>query len=160
MSTPDDASVLSQADIDALLAFSAQDREPLPPPPPPPPQPATSPKRRASPGAAELLDFAGPSSNRYAEGDLVERIQRLEEALEQILSAVRLLQADVEVSGRDVDSLTRRLGGIPEHLKASLGYRIREVFRCDTCGNSGFVAGRVMCTGCRREMWWGWWPKK
>ena len=94
---------------------------------------------------------------------LITRIERLEAALSKIEhseSTIKLLQAQLDAVSKESSALAAQLGGIPQHLQATVGYRVREVFRCDTCGTTGNVAGRIICTKCRRESWWGWWPKK
>jgi ParB/RepB/Spo0J family partition protein len=36
--------------------------------------------------------------------------------------------------------------------------KVREDFKCG-CGAKGEVAVHIKCTKCRKETWWGWWPK-
>ncbi|MGQ9572105.1 MAG: HD-GYP domain-containing protein [Dehalococcoidia bacterium] len=95
--------------------------------------------------------------------DVIQRIEKLEEALsrlEQCESTARLLQADVDALAKRLEVVGRRLNGIPEHLQSTVGYRLRDVFECEACGSKGMVAARIICTECRGESWWGWWPKK
>jgi hypothetical protein len=93
--------------------------------------------------------------------DLLRRIEKLEAALtraEEDVAASRLLEANVRALVQEVRAVGSRVDRIAQALSGSIGYRMRDVFECDACGSKGNVAGRIVCTSCRRESWWGWWP--
>lgn len=153
MTEGDENRVLSQEDIDALVSAAASGGpEPQPAAPaPPPPSPSGTPQ--ASPPPAPAGDLA----------EIVRRLERLEEALSGPGGAgsnLRRLQAYIDTFGRDLQALNQRLDALTRHLAATLGYRLRESFRCRSCGAQGQVAARVKCTYCDKEIWWGWWPKE
>jgi len=163
MSPPGDNPTLSQEDIEALISESFHEPEPLPgqapaqvPQTPQASQPAP-PRVRA-----EATTAGRPITGSDLTG-LIERIDRLEKALSRIEGseqAIRLLQAHVDIVSKESSALVAQLGDIPQHMRGTMGYRLREVFGCGSCGAKGTVASRIMCTSCHKESWWGWWPKK
>src|SRR3990172_8443875 len=128
-------------------------------------QPPSSASASAHPvaghGEAHAKAAAGASSGKaVADGydviaDLLKRIERREGSD----TAGRLLEAYVETMSKELRTLSARVDRLAQNLSGTVGYRLRETFQCDSCGAKGHVAGRIVCTGCQKESWWGWWPE-
>jgi outer membrane biosynthesis protein TonB len=149
-----DENVLSQADIDALLAAA-------PPPKPSPakveavyeepeeipkplPKVVTKPKPRAPVEPVETIaPHPAPVSTyvpRKEKGSSNE-VEYLNSKMTDLTN--RLARAEITIS-----ELNQTIKGLSQS------------FRCDACNSQGFVAFYVKCTDCGKGKWWGWWPKK
>ena len=53
--------------------------------------------------------------------------------------------------------VTRELEAITSNLGSSIGYRAKEVFKCNSCQSEGRVAS-IFSTQCGQDRWVGWWP--
>jgi len=125
----------------------------------PPPSGAASAHPVAADGEAHAK-AAASSPKPLADGydviaDLLKRIERREGSD----TAGRLLEAYVETMSKELRTLSARVDRLAQNLSGTVGYRLRETFQCDSCGAKGHVAGRIVCTGCQKESWWGWWPE-
>ncbi len=166
-----DNTVLSQADIDALLGGNvAEEGEQTPsviphsppaadPPAPlapavveaPPPPAATPPPTPTPPSPAAAVPprrVAKPKAKAAAKASagLAARVKKL-----QVRSA-RL--------ERTVARLEARLANLSQQLERSFGASASRHFTCESCGAHGNVATPVRCTHCGAETLWGWWPKQ
>ncbi len=176
----DDEKVLSQSDIDAMLATLPEDAPPVStstakeaepeqyPVPEPPAAPAPS-------GTAPSKVDGGPVSAGIADSlqatlaDVVKRLSKIEnvmERLEQLEKKVAQISADSGKSPQNqqalenVKELEEQIEEISDNLRSSLGYGVRKIFRCKYCKSKGLVALHVKCTDCGEETWLGWWPKE
>lgn len=52
-----------------------------------------------------------------------------------------------------------RLDDVEDKLVGNPLWGARDI-TCDGCGSKGLVAIKIMCTKCRRETYFGWWPEK
>ena len=52
-----------------------------------------------------------------------------------------------------VDDVENKLSGDP---LSGAEYR----FTCNNCGSEGWIAAKIMCTKCKHETYWGWFPKE
>ena len=84
----------------------------------------------------ELSEMSLPSSEI---NEIKEKLHELEEKIAEL--------------DDDIDSL---YGSLESINSAACEYR----WECPYCGEKGYVALRVKCGACGREMWWGWWKKK
>ncbi len=106
--------------------------------------------------AAASASSAKPLADGYdVIADLLQRIERREGSD----TAGTLLEAYVETMSKELRMLSARVDRLAQNLSATVGYRLRETYQCDSCGAKGHVAGRIVCTGCQKESWWGWWPE-
>jgi len=141
-----DEKVLSQADIDAILAKSAQrpaaavatsQQQNVPVN-----KPKITPKVRAIPQKTEV---AQPLNSAPQKAPLRAASP----------SEVELLRATVA----DLRNRLERIEAtVMKSQKASCD--IKKMFHCDSCNSQGMVALYTKCTNCGKENWWGWWPKK
>ena len=145
MSDDGENAVLTQDDIDALIAQrSPSDDAPAQGPAP------DSPPASGSQPTAQIIP-AVPGGEELAK--LAPRVAKLEKALTQP-------GADVQALAQQVRALSARLEEILQHLPNTLGYGARSSFQCGGCGAQGYVASRVMCTHCNTETHIGWWPQQ
>ena len=181
-----DNKVLSQEEIDAMLSGGSSDGDdssdetepaapdvaeapvaaakpatpavaPAPAPSAPPPLPAAA--------VPALPDETREMLNRVSErldtlGAAMERIAQLERGLTETNSAMRLLHQDMQTMAGQGQLVSSRVEGILSNLKATLGYRAKNIYVCASCQTKGDVAAQVKCTHCGKENWWGWWPSK
>ena len=129
--------VLSQNEIDAMLAGTSAPTPAVAEPPPavaPPPVqqivqsiPASAPPEVASPVV--------PSG-----GDTAQ------------------LQQQVQALTAQLQALTEKVDGIISGLQATVGFNAQGTFTCNSCKSLGLVAARLTCTSCGTEDWWGWFP--
>lgn len=75
-------------------------------------------------------------------------LESLESKIQQLESRVEALEA----LGAELEDIETSINGTP-----ALG--LKHHFQCD-CGASGYVALRIKCTKCGREVWWGWYPEQ
>ena len=130
--------VLSQNEIDAMLAGV-----PAPPPavaePEPPPQvpvPSAQVQQTVqSIPASPLPDGVSPGN-----GDTAQ------------------LQKQVQELTAQLQELTSKVDGIISGLQATVGFNAQGTFTCKSCNSLGLVAARMTCTSCGTEDWWGWFP--
>jgi len=52
-----------------------------------------------------------------------------------------------------LDDVENKLSGDP---LSGAEYR----FTCNNCGSEGWIAAKIMCTKCKHEAYWGWFPKE
>lgn len=167
-----DNRVLTQADIDAMLsaqseaAAEQQQEEPEPP---------VLVVRQEASAPAELTDNASSPEDL---GSILSTIANITERLEKIEGVAgkvsqlekAMSQMSATASGpkgqasqqtvEQLQALSNRVEEVWGHLKDTLGYRAKQTFTCDRCGQHGTVATPIKCTNCGKQNWWGWWPKK
>jgi hypothetical protein len=72
-------------------------------------------------------------------------------------------QNEIEVLRATVTALATRLAHLENQvMKSDKSFRcdIKSNFRCNSCKSHGRVAMYLKCTSCGEEQWVGWWPKK
>lgn len=175
----DDEKVLSQADVDALVALvpdtprppAAAGPEPVAAEPPPPPEiretvaPDRTDYEPAVPQAAPPGELA---ALQKTVADLSGKVNRLTGAVQRLnLLEERIDQ--LELSGRqpphEIQPLKEEIIGISSQLRdLSLNTKnkwdLHEEFQCEKCKSKRTVAFLVKCTSCGSERWFGWWPPK
>ena len=134
----DNDKVLSQNEIDAMLAGGPTEpaaAEPAPAPEAPPPvtqavqtAPASPPPGQAAPG----VSIGG------------EGVEQLQQQVQQLTAQLQELNGQVD--------------GILSGLQATVGFNAQGSFTCKSCTAHGLVAARMTCTSCGVEDWWGWFP--
>ena len=152
MSPDEENAVLSQEDIDAMLASSSDIGS----------ETQASVEAEAAQSAAEAptASDAGaapaPSADGAVPSDIVQRLEKLEAAVSSIGSG----GGDSAKLEKQLKALTSQLDEIRKHLPNTLGYGIHETFQCGTCNTKGLLAGRVICTQCGTDTFVGWYPQK
>ena len=174
-----DEKVMSQADIDAMVAV-APEREAAPEEPAPAAakvEAAPTAKAKAAPANStsgeERQAPAAPAEDESVQSmvaDLAQRVAQMEAAmgkLEELQKTVSDANAILRKQPQDFQSVIDELQEvsdqveeISEKLRNTPVYDMREVFQCNVCDSHGLCAIRVKCTECGRENWWGWWPKQ
>ncbi len=145
--------VLSQAEIDAMLASSSR-----PQAAPPEAAPAEAAPPEAAPPQAAPAEVAG----------LLDRLDRLEEAVIQVgrqsskatdaTDSVTSLRRDLEDLFDRLHKVSSKVDIIEDDLEGTIGYRVKDKFVCKECHSEGLVATRLMCTNCGKKVWRGWYP--
>ena len=166
------AMVMSQADIDALIAGQAPaGEEDASPAEDDDPSAATE-----GPGAAEEQPAeadAAPAVRSWSAsattetdklsirmGEVESRLKAVETAdggsadqgaIDELRGALARANATVERLSAEVQQLTLQ-------SQASLGFDAQHTFDCPSCGSHGTIAVPVSCTSCGHEAEWGFWP--
>lgn len=138
---------------------------PLPKAVPPPPRVVAPPPAMASgPAMASYKSYASDEVANLKEtvAELVrhvvkltgamQRIDRLEEKMEQIVSVIKLSPDAPMVLERRIDEIRRAIEEIRQNS-------VRDEFQCNKCRSTKAVAVHVKCTTCGNESWMGWWPE-
>lgn len=174
-----DEKVMSQADIDAMVAV-APEREAAPEEPVPAAakvEPAPTAKAKTAPATSTSREvqqapaaLAEDESVQSMVADLAQRVAKIEAAmgrLEELQKTVRDANTILRKQPQDfqavIDELQEvsdQVEEISEKLRNTPVYDMREIFQCNVCDSHGLCAIRVKCTECGRENWWGWWPKQ
>ena len=169
----DSDQVLTQADIDAMLAGGPVEQSfpaEAPPESPVVVTPTTIDEVRAretdapAPEPDPLATAAAPVMAPVAEGDsealqltidqLSQRLAQLESSMqqtEQLRSEFQAWVGQLQTTNSTVEILMAS-------LQATVGYGAHESFICSSCQSQGNVAAKLNCTACGEENWWGWWP--
>lgn len=177
--------VLSQADIDALVA-----KVPPKPPAPKPAAPAVAPVIAAlpdpvpveAPKPAAAIPQPVPASLREGTAryekytsievsnmqntvaDLARQVakmtnmmQRLEDAEGKVSQIYSLLRLDPAAT----ETLGERLDGIYARIEELARHYsdYQNEFQCRHCKSKQMMALHVKCTSCGEEAWMGWWPE-
>ena len=180
-----DETVLTQADIDAMIAANAQ--EPAAPTEAPAQQQpvytdSSVVKNKQEPqqskASRSISTTDAPKGNESQQvansypqieslyammADLTKRLNKIEMAMskfEQMEKIITETVADTSQSPQALRELEEQVEDITEKLSASLGYNIGNIYHCSCCGSDELVAIRVKCTECGDENWLGWWPAK
>jgi hypothetical protein len=150
-------SVMSQQDIDAMVASATEIGD------------QTSGQPQAAQPAADASATQpepGSSAPHEADASLADVLQRLANLEASVAKLSRAggtggqAQPDVQALAQQVHALSRRVQEILEFLPKTLGYGVRASFTCRSCQAQGWVAGLVACTNCGAETWIGWWPQR
>jgi hypothetical protein len=176
----DDEKVLSQADVDALVALvpdAPHAAKPAvsarPAPPAEKPKPAAAEPIRASISVHESQPVrTGPSTEVIALqktvsdltrqvskfADTAQRLDLLEERIAQLAQVVQRSAHNAPPSDEQIALIQAQLWDLSRHLDEK--HDLREQFECQHCKSKGTVAFLTKCTSCGQERWFGWWPKK
>ena len=174
----DDEKVLSQADVDALVALvpeaprteptatatAVSEDKPL--------QSATSEPVRTS-----ATDHEPPSSScsstevialQKTLADLtrqvsklantVQRLDFLEEKTGELAKMIQQSPYSIRFSEKQIAAIDDKVEELSHNLKKR--HELRENFQCEHCDSKGTVAFFTKCTSCGQERWFGWWPRK
>lgn len=142
-----DEKVLSQADIDAILAKSAQR---------PAAAVATSQQQNVSVNEPKIAPKVKAIPQKT-------EIARPLNSIPQKTPVRAASPSEVEILRATVADLRNRLDRIEATVMKSQKVSrcdIKKMFHCDSCNSQGMVALYTKCTNCGKENWWGWWPKK
>lgn len=134
----DNDKVLSQNEIDAMLAGGSS-------------QPAaavSAPAPEAPPQVTQAVQMApaSPAPEPAAAAILIggEGVEQLQQQVQQLTAQLQELNGKVD--------------GILSGLEATVGFNAQGSFTCKSCSAHGLVAARMTCTSCGTEDWWGWFP--
>lgn len=142
---PDDDDILSQEQIDALLAgVDPHNPEKAIDVGPTILRQAGAKSSTKQPSMAPTAAASSAEINNII--DLVQRVANLEETVSQFIPG-------------QLQDLTRKLESLITAMQGTVGYDARHSFVCSSCQNKGNVAARLNCTSCGEENWWGWWPQ-
>ncbi len=157
--------VLSQADIDALVSKARgnadQERAPAPAESPrtaPAPAPAVGAAPQGAGGAPASGETQAPAA--AAAPDVLQRLERLEAALSRMSQSQDTqvqLQTQLTALANRLQAVSSRVDEILRYLPSTLGYGVRATFTCSSCGVQGLVAAPVVCTHCGQQTYVGWW---
>jgi hypothetical protein len=175
----DDEKVLTQADVDALVALVPDAPRPAATPVNPKPVPAEKPQ----PAAVEAVRSSvsvhespaarmGPSSEIIALqktvadltrqvskfADTAQRIDLLEEKTAQLAQVIQHSAHNDRPSAEQITEIRSQLCDLSGRLHER--HELREDFECQHCKSKGTVAFLTKCTSCGQERWFGWWPRK
>ncbi len=180
-----DEKVMSQADIDALVAKvppkpNAHRPAPVasaPKPPPPPPKPPVAEKPPAvaptAPPAPPPVPREGtPKYEKYSSGevgslqntvaDLARQVGKMTNVMQKLDSMeekINMIFSLLKLEPDATQSLGGRLDEIYARLEAMKGADIQGEFVCAHCKTRQMMAVHVKCTSCGEETWMGWWPE-
>ncbi|MHB8105757.1 MAG: hypothetical protein ACYDG5_09535 [Dehalococcoidales bacterium] len=141
--------------------------EAAPPAPPPKAVAPPSPLPKAPPAGSATASYQNYTSDEVANlkqtiAELVrhvvkltgamQRIDRLEDKIEQITQVIKLNPDSTTVFERRIDELHRAIDEIRQNS-------VRDEFECSKCHTKQAVAVHVKCTTCGNENWMGWWPE-
>ncbi|MBN1368576.1 MAG: hypothetical protein JW967_11685 [Dehalococcoidales bacterium] len=91
--------------------------------------------------------------------DAVRRIEVLEKKTEQIAKSVSQSPNTITQSLElRIDELQSQLQSF--YQKVHNKHELREDFQCSHCKSKATVAFYAKCTTCGKEKWFGWWPAK
>jgi hypothetical protein len=82
----------------------------------------------------------------------MQRIDILEEKIEQISAVVKLNPESTTIVERRINEIHRALEALHQES-------LRDGFQCNKCHSRKTVAVYVKCTTCGHENWMGWWPE-
>ena len=181
----DDEKVLSQADVDALVALVPDKSRAAAPtisaksmPVDKPVQPSVTETVQTS-----ALAYQPPSSNAVPSNtglsievialqktvaDLTrqvskftgtaQRLDLLEERTGHLAQLIQHSSHNEQPSGEQIAEIQAQLWELSQQLKNR--HELREDFQCAHCKSKGTMSILTKCTSCGQERWFGWWPKK
>ena len=168
------AMVMSQADIDALIAGqTAEGADDAPAADDEPSVAAEDPGTpEEQPAEDEQSAVRSWSASATTETDkLNTRIDEVEARLEAIEAvpaaaagstvddgAIPELRAALAQANATVQRLSAAVDQLTLQSQASLGFDAQHTFDCPSCGSHGTIAVPVSCTNCGHEAEWGFWP--
>jgi hypothetical protein len=166
-----DEKVLTQADVDALVALVPDaPRAAIPPvsanpgpgakPQPVPPEPVrsslsvhepSSPIIGASSEVIALQKIVADLTRQVSKfANTAQRIDLLEERTSQLAQLIQHSAHNAQPSEEQITEIQAQLRDLSRHLNER--HELREEFECQHCKSKG--------TACGRERWFGWWPRK
>ncbi len=166
--------VMSQADIDALIAGQATDGADGAPAgdgePSAAPDPETAAEQPTELSEQPLVRSWSASATTETEklhirmGEVESRLKAVETAppaaagaaLDQ--GAIDELRGALAQASATVERLTAAVQQLTLQSQASLGFDAQHTFDCPSCGSHGTIAVPVSCTNCGHEAEWGFWP--
>ena len=90
--------------------------------------------------------------------EIEARVSQLESGAIDSNLAIQLYSEKVQNMEDHIQKIEERTKEALEITKSNFGYKLREDFKCESCGSKGLVAIHIRCTQCGEESWWGWWP--
>ena len=175
----DGEKVLSQADVDALVALVPDAPRAAAPPVSPQPVPAEKPQPAAAePVRSSVSVHESPALHNVPSSeisalqktvadltrqvskfaDTAQRIDLLEEKTAQLAQIIQHSAHNDRPSGEQITEIQTQLCDLSERLHQR--HELREDFECQHCQSKGTVAFLTKCTACGQERWFGWWPRK
>jgi len=170
--------VLTQADIDAMVAqvpskpaapkpvvpvVSVPNPAPKPVepekpavvlPPLPPREGTTKFERYTSSEVSNLQSVIADMAREVSKmTNAMQRLEQVEGKINQISALLKITPGSTETLGERVDEIS---GGLDQLRQQYLD--IRGEFQCGHCQSRQMVALHVKCTSCGEETWMGWWP--
>jgi hypothetical protein len=88
----------------------------------------------------------------------IQRIDILEEKTEQLARALSQSPNNIQPSEGVIREIQAQLKEVSSNLKNK--HDLRDIFQCATCKSKSTVAFYTKCTSCGHEKWFGWWPNK
>ncbi len=165
-----DNAVLSQADIDSLLAgqnqaqVAARSEEEAPKPLRVIQLNAAGAGVSPGTGAPDTDSLKGLVAKLEERLGVVEatekRSQDLGRELAEVKAAVSQLQQLLQALAAYSQKTAGQIEGVSTNLQGTPVYGLQKSFTCGHCQSKGNVAVRIRCTGCGQESWWGYWPPK
>ena len=155
-----DGKVLSQSEIDAILAAAPKDNGAAAKSPS---QPTPLKVFKAEDDSLSVKDMPRADMMGYEEQpgqieEIMKRLEQLERKIEKLsVSLEQSRNAPPPVS--QIKEIERRLAEISENLSNTPVYGIRKGFECSSCHSRGTIAVPLRCTKCGKETHIGWWPK-
>ena len=177
----DDEKVLSQADVDALVALV-----------PDAPRTAASPTISAKsipeekpmqtavaePAPLSVTACEPTTSNNIPSSEIValqktindltrqvnklanttQRLDLLEETTGQLARLIQHSAHHEQIPVEIIDEIQAEIQDLSQHLNHRNEFK--ENFECTQCKSKGTMAILTKCTSCGQERWFGWWPKK
>ena len=175
----DGEKVLSQADVDALVALVPDAPRAAAPPVSPKPVPAEKPQPAAAePVRSSVSVHESPAAHTIPSSEIIalqktvadltrqvskfadtaQRIDLLEEKTAQLAQIMQHSEHNDRPSGEQLAEIQAQLSDLSGRLHES--HDLRENFECQHCQSKGTVAFLTKCTACGQERWFGWWPRK
>jgi hypothetical protein len=178
----DDEKVLTQADVDALVALvpdapraaaapvaSAKPVQVDSPPAKPiaaEPVQAKAPAQQPSPPnpinsnevAALQKTIADLSRQVSKLANTAQRLDLLEERTGQLAQLIQHAAHSEQPSGEQIAEIQAELRELSRYQNNH--HELREDFECAHCKSKGTVAFLTKCTSCGQERWFGWWPRR
>ena len=150
----DSENILSQEEIDAMLAGdgaappSVAEAPPAPEAPPPEAPLAEAPPAVAPPPVVQTVQSfpASPAPSAPPSGFVPGGADSGPS------------QQQVQELAAQLQELVAKVDGIIAGLQATVGFNAQGTFSCKSCSSQGLVAARLTCTSCGTEDWWGWFP--
>ena len=175
----EDEKVLTQADVDALVALVPD----APRAAAPPVSANLAPVEQTHPAAADAVRTSTPAYQpppprtipsseiialQKTVADLTRQVSKLadtaqrldsrEERTSQLAQVIQRSAHDDQPSAEIIAEIQARLRDLSRHLNHR--NELREEFECEHCKSQGNVAFLTKCTSCGQERWFGWWPSK
>ena len=87
-------------------------------------------------------------------------IEEVSTRVYKVENEVEMTQSSVEETGRRIQGLQRTVDAILNGLNDTPDYNIRTRHKCSSCGPTGLIAVRTVCTSCGANDSWVFHPEK